>query len=53
MSVHPHPLAAQFAILRAATQADADRSWLPNALNTLILACLARVFASLERLVLL
>jgi len=50
-SVQPAPLADQFASLRAAVTAHPGRSWLPNALEAMIIACLARIFDQLEQLI--
>ena len=50
-SVQPAPLADQFASLRAAVTAHPGRSWLPNALEAMIIACLARIFDQLAQLV--
>lgn len=46
-------MADQLAGLRAITSADAPRRMLPNALHTLIMAILARLFARLEQVFLL
>ena len=50
MSSDQPSLTDQFASLHRATQADAAASWLPDALVSLILAALARLFGQLEQM---
>ena len=53
MTHHPSSLADQFGSLRASVESDSAHGWLPAALHALIMACLARLFARLEQIVLL
>ena len=53
MENKPTPLADQLAGLRAASAANDDSGWLPAALDALITACLMRIFARLEQILLL
>ena len=47
----PPSLGAQIAGLRSSALAQERYVWIPAAIHALIIACLARIFASLERLV--
>ena len=49
MLIQPPPLADQLAQLRNALRAEETCAWLPDAVHTLIMACLARIFGRLEQ----
>ena len=51
MTKEPIPLATQLASMRAAAEAHTGRCWLTRALEAMIMAALARIFARLENLV--
>ena len=44
-------LGAQIAGLREAVQAQENHAWIPDAIHALIIACLARIFSRLERMI--
>ena len=51
MKGQPHPLATQFASLRAAAEAHTSRCWLTAALEAMIMTALARIFGQLEEII--